>query len=147
MKKSFRPTDVLFIKKLLIEVQASIATLSPEDLMRLATGSYRIKLSIELKHADQKATQKEAQQSVEQLEAFLADDVTSLIEKIGRFVSRDEAVDFMTRSNFSRVVHENIARQVGVQMSKKDVSGKRIEKIVEALVGARLVSGAVRGKD
>lgn len=74
-------------------------------------------------------------------------DINECIDRIALFSSREEAKAYLKEAKHPKAVLEEIAGQLKVHVLKNDTKDKMIDKIVEAVVGARLRSEAIRDTD
>jgi len=72
-------------------------------------------------------------------------DFTKLIESIRYLPSREAGVSLIERENLDKRSLERIARHLDLPVLREDSSRRLVQKIVEAIIGSRLNSEAIRG--
>ena len=73
-------------------------------------------------------------------------DVENLLGQLNNVPSREAAFEILERLSFTRKELEALARPRSVHVTKDDNVQRIKEKLVEAIVGSRLNSLAIRGK-
>jgi hypothetical protein len=72
-------------------------------------------------------------------------DFTRIIESIRYLPTREAGVSLIERENLDKRSLERIARHLDLPVLKEDSSMRLVQKIVEAILGSRLNSEAIRG--
>jgi hypothetical protein len=75
-----------------------------------------------------------------------SDEVEDLLDQLMKAPTREAAFEILERLNFTRKELEALARPRSVHVTKDDNVQRIREKLVEAIVGSRLNSLAIRGE-
>lgn len=108
--------------------------LSVEDMEKLLDPSYDVELKLVKRR------------SKEGIDMRPSSGLESAIDALARVESRQEAYDFLMRSFETRRTLEMLARFLDVPVVKQDKIESIRDKVIEATVGARLRSEAIKGK-
>lgn len=119
---------------ILNKVLSGVMNLSSEDVDKLSDKGYDIELRV---------VRKRTKDEVEQVPL---EDFKALVEKLTSFSSRDEASDFLLRTFETKKSVEQLARSLDIPILKQDKVETLRDKIIEATVGARIRSEAIKGK-
>jgi len=120
----------LILNKLL----TSIMSLSDEDIEKLSDKSYDIEVRV---------VRKRNKDDVDQPPS---ENFRELIQKLTSFDNRNEALDFLLRTFETKKPLETLARSLDIPILKQDKAENLRDKIIEATVGARIRSEAIKGK-
>jgi len=71
--------------------------------------------------------------------------ISAIIESMRHLPSRDAGVSLLERQKLNKRTLEQIARRLDLPVMREDTAGRLIQKIVEATLGPRLNSEAIRG--
>jgi len=116
-------------------LSSALLRLSPEDLDKLTDPSYDLEIKMVRRRVK------------EESESSAIEDVSSIVEKLTGFSSREDAASFLDSNYSSKKPLEQIARFLDIAVSKKDrVDGLR-DKIIEGTTGARIRSEAIKGSE
>ena len=129
MDKSQKALALIFNK-----VLSGLMNLSSEEIEKLSDKGYDIELKVVRKRTK------------DEVELVPAEDFKALIEKLTSFGSRDEASDFLLRTFETKKPVEQLARSLDIPILKQDKVETLRDKIIEATVGARIRSDAIKGK-
>lgn len=77
------------------------------------------------------------------VDRFALDEV---LHKLSEFSTREEGHRFIVEMDFRRKELEMLAKLRSIHLAKEDTVDKIREKLVEAVIGARLNSQAIRGE-
>ena len=116
-------------------VAAILERMSEDEIARLSDPQ----CEIEIKVIRRRGKEEPAQQVLQ--------DMNELVAKLTAFPSRADASQFMEATFESRKLLDQIARHLDVPVLKQDKLETLREKIIEATVGARLRSEAIKGID
>jgi len=119
---------------ILNKVLSGLMNLSSEEIEKLSDKGYDVELRVV-----RKRTKDEVEQTLYQ-------DFNVLVEKLTSFNSREEASDFLFRTFETKRPLEQLARSLDIPIIKQDKVEILREKIIEATVGARIRSEAIKGK-
>lgn len=116
-------------------LSSALFRLSPDDLNKLVDPSY----DLEIRIIRRRVKDESGSSSVA--------DVSSVVEKLTGFSSREDAASFLDSNYSSKKPLEQIARFLDIAVTKKDrVDGLR-DKIIEGTTGARIRSEAIKGSE
>jgi hypothetical protein len=73
-------------------------------------------------------------------------EIKELIEALGNSQTREDAYQVLHRRDLPKRLLEVLARRLDLPVLREDTSKRLLEKIVEASVGSRLGSEAIRGR-
>ena len=122
---------------LLKVLTVSFASLSDDQYEKLLSGQARLVYQ-ELSKSPGKAKSKNLPDDKE---------INEHINRLTLFSSREEAQAYLKATKLTRAGLGEIASQLRVHLLKSDKKEQMINKIVEAVVGARLRSEAIRDTD
>lgn len=121
----------LIIKQLLEAVQS----LPNEEFEKLSNDSYLLEIKVTRKKCLRNVAHKSDTKALS----------TEIIDVMERFQSREEAMVYLSENIGTRKEIEVVARKLDIPVSQQDKAETLKEKIVEATVGARLRSLAIKG--
>ena len=132
-KKSDKSATVAVLR----EISKLISELSSAEIEAVARGEARLSLIF--------ATQSDWPQSNHSAyeESASMDDIQA---ELAVAVSQDEAFAILDRAHLTRANLARLAKAIDIPVMKSDTVIRLQEKLVEALVGSRLNSKAVRGR-
>jgi hypothetical protein len=74
-------------------------------------------------------------------------ELEGVVAELHQFSTREEALDLLDRLRWSREELATLARRLNIHTTKDDNVGRIKEKLVEAVIGSRLSSAAIRGEE
>lgn len=114
-------------------VAAALERMSVDEVSRLSDPNCEIEIKV-IRRRGKEVSSPEALQ-----------DINELVAKLTAFPSRADASQFMEATFETRKTLDQIARHLDVPVLKQDKLEILREKIIEATVGARLRSEAIKG--
>lgn len=127
--------QVHFTASLLRRLAAALEGLSPDDLARLEDPATEIEVRIVRRRAKEVPTPETRV------------DLEEIIAKLEVLTSRADASSFLDSTVETRKGLEQVARHLDVAVQKQDKAETLRDKIIEATVGARLRSDAIKGSE
>lgn len=120
--------------KIAHRILSAIDNMTDEDFSKLTDDSFRLELKLT---------------RIRQKDDAVSDKIVldELIQKLSALPSREEAQQFFISNYPAKKVLEVIAKELDISISKQDRIENIREKIIEATVGARLRSQAIRGNN
>ncbi|KQY85973.1 hypothetical protein [Pelomonas sp. Root1444] len=114
----------------------AVERLSPDDLTKLNDEASEIEIRIVVRRRQKEEPPAEARI-----------DLAEVVAKLTALPSRSEAAGFLEGAVETKKGLEQIARHLDVAVLKQDKAETLRDKIIEATVGARLRSEAIKGGD
>ena len=116
-------------------VAAALERLSIDEVSRLSDPNCEIEIKVIRRRAKEEPLPEALQ------------NINELVAKLTAFPSRADASQFMEANFETRKTLDQIARHLDVPVLKQDKLEVLREKVIEATVGARLRSEAIKGVD
>jgi len=126
-----------FVSALLRQIAKAIEQLSDEDIDGLLAGGGRLSFVVEREGT--------VKMSGEQRTAESHEDPTVIREALGSMGSREEGSEYLRTVARRRKDLERVARCLDLPVSRGEKAERLREKIIEATIGYRLRSQAIRG--
>lgn len=133
-KKGISKSPALSVLRMVTKM---ISVMSQEELEALASGKSRLTITHLLDDGKKKPAS--------QLKTVVAD-LQKLKDELDKVESTDAGFSILSDAKLSRAELERVARSLELPVLKQDTVRRLEEKIIEALVGSRINSRAVRGK-
>lgn len=136
MKKGYRPDDRTKWATLLRRLADCVENARPGEIEELLTGNGRLQIRTDKRQ--------------EQLFSSQSDDPplsdwSSIADRLRALPSREEGEKLLSEVTSSKAQLERLARAMDLPVVKHENAEQLRAKIIEASIGARLVSRAIRG--
>ncbi|WP_200242736.1 hypothetical protein [Thiohalocapsa halophila] len=123
------------IQRIFADLSSELQSLTDEDLKKLSGGDYRLSLRITRTRSGQKTS-----------DGLSQDEKESLLRELAKAETREDGMQVIEDALNTRKELESVARFLDISVLKQDKVASIREKIVEATIGARLRSEAIKGK-
>lgn len=133
-KKSTSKTPALSVLRMMTKI---ITAMSAEELEALASGKARLTIIPVKGDHDRSASDRIKRPNV---------DIEQLRSRLAVAESTDAGFSILNEARLARAELEWMARSLDLPVLKQDSVGRLEDKIIEALIGSRLNSRAVRGR-
>jgi uncharacterized membrane protein YgaE (UPF0421/DUF939 family) len=127
------------LAKILRNIAAAVEALDEAQLEKFAANLRRKDLSVG-DDIDTKRAEKNRHAKIDTVELQL------VLNRLNEFATRDEGARLLDKLDLSRKELERIARLRNIHFTKDDNVPRIKEKLVEAIIGSRLSSRAIRGQ-